>query len=265
MVDPIASFFGPNANLYEDVFSLPQFSEIGAVRSAYFSLCLTTHPDKIASMNVDKSTAENRERAKRASLVTEECEATVSKSRASNNTLVVINPLLTRSKPTPNPPLALEVLRKFYAISATYDVLSDPERKSKYDSISSQHWEQFEMFGNEDCDSISDSEDEYDNDEETKGCDGVNFNFTQPNPDIEAECISVGPYHKKFLNLFRSVYTQVTASAPQCVRCGKNPVAYETVPCGCMRICKSCAMKVATGGKCRECGKFFVQCRMIRK
>lgn len=121
------------------------------------------------------------------------------------------------------------------------------------------------MFGNEDCDSISDSEDEYDNDEETKGCDGVNFNFTQPNPDIEAECISVGPYHKKFLNLFRSVYTQVTASAPQCVRCGKNPVAYETVPCGCMRICKSCAMKVATGGKCRECGKFFVQCRMIRK
>ena len=31
------------------------------------------------------------------------------------------------------------------------------------------------------------------------------------------------------------------------------------MPCRCPTLCQSCAMKLATGGKCRTCKKMFVQ------
>ena len=35
--------------------------------------------------------------------------------------------------------------------------------------------------------------------------------------------------------------------------------AYTNVPCNCNIYCKSCAMKMATGGKCKTCKSFFTQ------
>ena len=41
-----------------------------------------------------------------------------------------------------------------------------------------------------------------------------------------------------------------------CSCCGAE-ATHATRPCGCLVFCKRCAMKVATGGKCRACGNFF--------
>ena len=45
-----------------------------------------------------------------------------------------------------------------------------------------------------------------------------------------------------------------------CLICGKEPIGYACEPCGCAILCKRCAMRMATGGKCKQCGKFFIQC-----
>ncbi|GMI23260.1 hypothetical protein TeGR_g6271 [Tetraparma gracilis] len=42
-----------------------------------------------------------------------------------------------------------------------------------------------------------------------------------------------------------------------CLKCAdhnrSNKVEYECQPCRCQVYCKSCAMKLATGGKCKGC------------
>jgi hypothetical protein len=45
--------------------------------------------------------------------------------------------------------------------------------------------------------------------------------------------------------------------AYQCAKCKSEDVELETDPCGCMKWCKKCAMKVASGGKCKVCGEFY--------
>ena len=47
-----------------------------------------------------------------------------------------------------------------------------------------------------------------------------------------------------------------TPKARVCSSCGEE-ATHATRPCGCLLYCKRCAMKVATGGKCRVCRKFF--------
>eukprot|EP00565_Helicotheca_tamesis_P004165 CAMPEP_0185737204 /NCGR_PEP_ID=MMETSP1171-20130828/29928_1 /TAXON_ID=374046 /ORGANISM="Helicotheca tamensis, Strain CCMP826" /LENGTH=72 /DNA_ID=CAMNT_0028408073 /DNA_START=59 /DNA_END=277 /DNA_ORIENTATION=+ len=32
-----------------------------------------------------------------------------------------------------------------------------------------------------------------------------------------------------------------------------------SVPCGCYGVCKKCAMKMATGGRCKVCKQFYTQ------
>ncbi|KAJ3242605.1 Intermediate filament protein [Chytriomyces hyalinus] len=39
--------------------------------------------------------------------------------------------------------------------------------------------------------------------------------------------------------------------AGKCLNCGENDITYETVPCRHKTLCKACAMKQATGGKCK--------------
>ncbi|KAI9206677.1 uncharacterized protein BJ171DRAFT_17142 [Polychytrium aggregatum] len=53
------------------------------------------------------------------------------------------------------------------------------------------------------------------------------------------------------------------SSDSQCRVCHKHPIQYAAVPCGCPALCKSCAMKQATGGKCKVCGSFFGELRRI--
>ena len=46
-----------------------------------------------------------------------------------------------------------------------------------------------------------------------------------------------------------------------CFMCKEGDVAadgrYRPSPCGCFTVCKKCAMKCATGGKCRLCKQFY--------
>jgi hypothetical protein len=42
-----------------------------------------------------------------------------------------------------------------------------------------------------------------------------------------------------------------------CSNCGKEEAHYECYPCHCCTFCKKCAMKVATGGKCKKCHNMF--------
>ena len=45
-------------------------------------------------------------------------------------------------------------------------------------------------------------------------------------------------------------------------KCGK-PVTFEAVPCGCRLACDKCAMKLASGGKCRHCKEWYGGLRRI--
>ena len=44
---------------------------------------------------------------------------------------------------------------------------------------------------------------------------------------------------------------------------GKSKIAYAAMPCNCAIYCKGCAMKMATGGRCKRCGKMFAELRKI--
>eukprot|EP00957_Ditylum_brightwellii_P120502 9193907-Ditylum_brightwellii.AAC.1 len=42
-----------------------------------------------------------------------------------------------------------------------------------------------------------------------------------------------------------------------CMRCKDSPKTMWSVPCGCYGVCRKCAMKMATGGRCKTCKEFF--------
>lgn len=48
-----------------------------------------------------------------------------------------------------------------------------------------------------------------------------------------------------------------TIGEVSCLFCKIGEAEYRPVPCKCFEACKKCAMKMATGGKCRVCKQFF--------
>ena len=47
-------------------------------------------------------------------------------------------------------------------------------------------------------------------------------------------------------------------NGPVCVACGVGPATYQPDICSCSySYCKKCAMKCATGGKCKICSAFY--------
>ena len=50
-----------------------------------------------------------------------------------------------------------------------------------------------------------------------------------------------------------------------CCACRSNNVLFTNSPCQCCAYCKKCAMKMATGGKCRVCGDYFSSMTTILK
>mmetsp|Transcript_11972 Transcript_11972/g.18946 ORF Transcript_11972/g.18946 Transcript_11972/m.18946 type:complete len:88 (-) Transcript_11972:82-345(-) len=48
-----------------------------------------------------------------------------------------------------------------------------------------------------------------------------------------------------------------------CLYCKSVPMEFETGGCGHAAACKRCAMKTATGGKCKICGQMFPNWRRI--
>jgi len=49
----------------------------------------------------------------------------------------------------------------------------------------------------------------------------------------------------------------------KCLKCHEREIEYQGVPCGCPALCKACAMKMATGGKCKVCGQMFGELRRV--
>lgn len=45
--------------------------------------------------------------------------------------------------------------------------------------------------------------------------------------------------------------------------CQKTDILYTNFPCKCLKYCKSCAMKLATGGKCKKCHQLFASMILI--
>ena len=48
-----------------------------------------------------------------------------------------------------------------------------------------------------------------------------------------------------------------------CLVCQVGAVEYMPAGCRCAILCKKCAMKLATGGKCKRCKKFFGEVRRV--
>ena len=50
-----------------------------------------------------------------------------------------------------------------------------------------------------------------------------------------------------------------------CLKCKTSTAIFECDPCRCLAFCKPCAMKLASGGKCKQCGSFYGGVRMHKK
>ena len=48
-----------------------------------------------------------------------------------------------------------------------------------------------------------------------------------------------------------------------CFVCKKNEITYRVMPCRHEKKKKKCSMKMASGGKCKICHEFFVECKRI--
>lgn len=48
-----------------------------------------------------------------------------------------------------------------------------------------------------------------------------------------------------------------------CLACKKAEIEYETASCHHKVFCKRCAMKCATGGKCKVCGELFPSLKRV--
>ena len=53
------------------------------------------------------------------------------------------------------------------------------------------------------------------------------------------------------------------SSSKICLVCHKNTIEYCGLCCGKPSLCKRCAMKQATGGRCRVCSVMFGQLKRI--
>mmetsp|Transcript_137443 Transcript_137443/g.342864 ORF Transcript_137443/g.342864 Transcript_137443/m.342864 type:complete len:80 (+) Transcript_137443:61-300(+) len=56
---------------------------------------------------------------------------------------------------------------------------------------------------------------------------------------------------------------ETRGEAEACIFCKSAPIEFETNSCGHAAACKKCAMKTATGGKCRKCGQMYAGWRHI--
>ena len=48
-----------------------------------------------------------------------------------------------------------------------------------------------------------------------------------------------------------------------CKVCKKEKISYRVMQCRHAYLCKKCSMKMASGGKCKICKEFFVECQRI--
>jgi hypothetical protein len=68
---------------------------------------------------------------------------------------------------------------------------------------------------------------------------------------------------EKNLTEERSETTCKETKSDKCYLCHESEITFMCLPCRCECLCKKCAMKIATGGKCKICQKFFSGLRKI--
>lgn len=88
-----------------------------------------------------------------------------------------------------------------------------------------------------------------------------NKNSNKSNTDTDSDSDDDGYKRPSLRNKSSAIKTPNDPSV--CWTCQKAAITYEMIPCGCAIACKKCAMKKATGGKCRKCGEWFTECRKI--
>lgn len=49
-----------------------------------------------------------------------------------------------------------------------------------------------------------------------------------------------------------------------CMKCHQKAIEFETGSCHHPCFCKQCAMKCASGGKCKTCGQFYAELTRVR-
>lgn len=62
---------------------------------------------------------------------------------------------------------------------------------------------------------------------------------------------------------FLAYMADAPAEAALCLICKTEAVTYMTLPCRHPSLCSKCAIKVATGGKCKVCNKFFQRLKKV--
>lgn len=55
----------------------------------------------------------------------------------------------------------------------------------------------------------------------------------------------------------------VNDAAECCGVCQNEKYTHAAMPCRCFNVCKKCAMKMATGGKCQLCNEYFTHFKLI--
>mmetsp|Transcript_26923 Transcript_26923/g.50296 ORF Transcript_26923/g.50296 Transcript_26923/m.50296 type:complete len:92 (+) Transcript_26923:52-327(+) len=58
-------------------------------------------------------------------------------------------------------------------------------------------------------------------------------------------------------------HVDLNSSLPICMVCQENEATYQPISCDCAyTYCKKCAMKCATGGKCKKCNALYGSLRL---
>ena len=58
---------------------------------------------------------------------------------------------------------------------------------------------------------------------------------------------------------------KISAEDGGCMKCMKARATHSSDPCRHYKVCAKCAMKMATGGKCKTCNNMYVSFRKIGK
>jgi hypothetical protein len=75
-------------------------------------------------------------------------------------------------------------------------------------------------------------------------------------PNASKSCPPASPFYK---------HSTEGVTQTMCIVCSSEAIAFANYPCQCCRYCKKCAMKLATGGKCRMCNEIFTSMTGIHR
>mmetsp|Transcript_20575 Transcript_20575/g.57097 ORF Transcript_20575/g.57097 Transcript_20575/m.57097 type:complete len:86 (+) Transcript_20575:144-401(+) len=82
--------------------------------------------------------------------------------------------------------------------------------------------------------------------------------------EVAFDATILKPKTKPFVEEEEEVVVPASALGKLCLKCKKKQMTYECDPCGCPSFCTNCAMKLASGGRCKTCHEVYGGMRRIR-